>query len=228
MFRNFTLALALLLACQVSVAAPARETTSVLQAESASARQESCAECYEFKSDSVCALTLQYGPHPERDFTTGILFLKTHNSAGQSVFAYLHHDHLQTPLQATGIAGNLLWAAHYNAFGRASIVTPAPTAQAPTINLALRLPGQYEDSETGFHYNFRRYYDPDTGRYWTQDPRYQIWGLEGGINQYGYAHADPINLTDPTGEIAPAVALLGAAATCMSACMASTAAEDLI
>ncbi len=136
-------------------------------------------------------------------------------------YEFESEDICSRALQVKSIAGNLQWAAHYNAFGRASIVTPAPTANAPTINLALRLPGQYEDPETGLHYNFRRYYDPETGRYWTQDPI----GLEGGINQYGYAQADPINLTDPTGEIVP---LAVAAATCMAGCMASTAAEDLL
>ncbi|MEE4358520.1 MAG: RHS repeat-associated core domain-containing protein [Desulfococcaceae bacterium] len=27
----------------------------------------------------------------------------------------------------------------------------------------LRFPGQYYDRETGLHYNYHRYYDPDTG-----------------------------------------------------------------
>jgi RHS repeat-associated protein len=128
-------------------------------------------------------------------------------------------------IQATDKSGNLLWAAHYNAFGRASIITPAATADKPTIQVNLRLPGQYEDAESGLHYNYRRFYDPDTGRYWTQDPHDQIQGLEGGINLFSYAQADPINLTDPTGEIVPVVV---AGAVCMASCMAATAAEDLI
>lgn len=190
MFRLLTLALALtlLLATQAAVAAHAREKVFSLHVESVSSRQDNCAECYDFESESICTRPLQ------------------------------------TPVQATDKAGNLLWAAHYNAFGRASIITPAATSNAPTIDLALRLPGQYEDTETGLHYNLRRYYDPETGRYWTQDPI----GLEGGINLFGYAHADPINLTDPTGEAVPIVAGLIAGATCMASCMATTAAEDLL
>ncbi len=34
----------------------------------------------------------------------------------------------------------------------------------------LRFPGQYNDPETGLHYNHHRYYDPVTGRYLTPDP----------------------------------------------------------
>ena len=140
-------------------------------------------------------ITTQYGPRPESEFTTGMLFVKTNNSNGQASFAYLHHDHLQTPLQATDKAGNVVWAASYNAFGKAAITTPAATANNPTINLNLRLPGQYLDEETGLHYNWHRYYDGDTGRYVTADPI----GLIGGINRYSYLTANPLTNADPPG-----------------------------
>ena len=140
-------------------------------------------------------ITTQYGPRPDSDFTTGVLFVKTNNSNNQPSVAYLHHDHLQTPLQATDKAGNVVWAASYNAFGKASVTTPAATADKPTIPLNLRLPGQYLDEETGLHYNWHRYYDADTGRYVTADPI----GLRGGMNQYAYAAGAPITYTDPEG-----------------------------
>ena len=40
----------------------------------------------------------------------------------------------------------------------------------------LRFQGQYFDVETGLHYNTFRYYDPEIGRFITQDPS----GLLGG------------------------------------------------
>ncbi len=51
-----------------------------------------------------------------------------------------------------------------------------PSTNLRTVNL--RFPGQYYDSETGFHYNGQRYYNPDIGRYLTSD----LIGVKGGIN----------------------------------------------
>lgn len=45
------------------------------------------------------------------------------------------------------------------------------------------LQNQYADHETGLHYNFFRYYEPDAGRFVNQDPI----GLEEGFNVYQFA-----------------------------------------
>jgi RHS repeat-associated protein len=58
----------------------------------------------------------------------------------------------------------------------------------------IRLQGQYLDSETELHYNTFRYYDPDIGRFASQDPI----GLLGGLNLYQYA-PDPLQWIDPWG-----------------------------
>lgn len=106
-----------------------------------------------------------------------------------------HHDHLCTPQRITDKSGAVIWAADYDAYGKAIIRTTADATKAITSNL--RYPGQYWDAETGLHHNDRRYYDPDTGRYLSSDPI----GFEGGINLYAYAAAAPGRYTDPTGEM---------------------------
>ena len=58
----------------------------------------------------------------------------------------------------------------------------------------LRFQGQYFDAETGLHYNRFRYYDPDIGRFVSQDPI----GLAGGVNNYQYA-PNPVGWIDPLG-----------------------------
>jgi RHS repeat-associated protein len=54
-----------------------------------------------------------------------------------------------------------------------------------------------EAKEDGAHtlYRRHRYYDPQSGRFTQEDPL----GLAGGLNLYGYADGDPINLSDPFG-----------------------------
>jgi len=69
----------------------------------------------------------------------------------------------------------------------------------------LRFPGQYYQPETGLYYNYFRDYDPSTGRYIQSDPI----GLEGGLNTYLYAKANPLRYTDPTGENPAAGAIWG-------------------
>ena len=64
-----------------------------------------------------------------------------------------------------------------------------------TVVNHLRFPGQYFDEETGLHYNWHRFYDPETGRYISADPI----GLAGGINLYAYVGGDPVNWIDPEG-----------------------------
>ncbi|MFZ5530238.1 MAG: RHS repeat-associated core domain-containing protein, partial [Pseudomonadota bacterium] len=59
------------------------------------------------------------------------------------------------------------------------------------------LPGQWEDEESGLHYNDQRYYDPEAGRYISPDPL----GLEGGLNGYVYVGNNPLGYGDPLGLI---------------------------
>ncbi|WP_205880130.1 RHS repeat-associated core domain-containing protein, partial [Lampropedia aestuarii] len=58
----------------------------------------------------------------------------------------------------------------------------------------LRFQGQYYDAETGLHYNRFRYYDPDCGRFVSQDPI----GLAGGLHLYQYS-SNPVAWIDPLG-----------------------------
>jgi RHS repeat-associated protein len=151
-------------------------------------------------STGTPTITTQYGPTPDSEFGTDVLFIKTKNTKGQDIVAYYHRDQLGTPVQATDRAGNVVWAASYNVFGQASITTPTPastdgTPNYGTITSNIRLPGQYLDAETGLHYNYRRYYDTQSGRYTQSDPI----GLGGGWNTYAYANGSPLMYTDPLG-----------------------------
>lgn len=58
-----------------------------------------------------------------------------------------------------------------------------------------RLGGQEYDQETGLYSLRARYYDPQLGRFLSEDPI----GIAGGLNLYAYAGNDPVNARDPSG-----------------------------
>jgi RHS repeat-associated protein len=58
-----------------------------------------------------------------------------------------------------------------------------------------RLGSQEYDQETGLYHLGARYYDPQLGRFMSEDPS----GIAGGLNLYTYAGNDPVDRHDPTG-----------------------------
>jgi RHS repeat-associated protein len=57
--------------------------------------------------------------------------------------------------------------------------------------------GMLYDETTGLYNARARWYQPDVGRFMSEDPL----GLSGGINQYAFAADDPINNSDPSGAL---------------------------
>ncbi|MDY4300940.1 RHS repeat-associated core domain-containing protein [Pseudomonas salmasensis] len=97
-------------------------------------------------------------------------------------------DHLGTPQELTSPEGEIVWSAHYRAYGQIARL------DVGKIDNPLRFQGQYFDAESGLHYNLHRYYNPDIGRYLTPDPV----KLAGGINGYRYV-PNPTGWVDPLG-----------------------------
>jgi len=160
------------------------------------------------------SLRRSYGWHPDHPYATYPLFQR----AGSDYF-YYHNDQMGTPWRVTNKDGAVVWSADdYSAFGTAKVAVDARIVQP------WRLPGQYLDAETGLHYNLRRYYESDTGRYVSEDPI----GFQGGTNVYAYAHHSPTNFYDPTGEFAPLVCLAVNYLRCVAACAAIDGVTSLI
>ncbi|KPG94942.1 hypothetical protein AEQ67_22650, partial [Pseudomonas sp. RIT-PI-q] len=101
---------------------------------------------------------------------------------------YFHTDQIGTPLEMTDREGQIVWQATYKAWGSLEKL------EVNEVEQNLRFQGQYFDDETGLHYNTFRYYDPEVGRFVTQDPI----GLLGGFNLYGYA-TNSTSWIDPLG-----------------------------
>ncbi len=121
---------------------------------------------------------------------------------------YYHTDHLGTPQELTDQTGNIVWSAQYQAWGKVQKIEQPQICiqeqhgsalterwiEPELIEQPLRFQGPYFDQETGFYYNRFRYYDPDTGRFISQDPI----GLMGGFNLYQYA-PNPVVWVEPWG-----------------------------
>lgn len=172
------------------------------------------------EADAAGTVQVNYGWNPQVENGTAPLYARVPDGVGGRRYVYYHNDHLGTPQRITDKTGAVVWAADYDAYGRATV----RTAGANPVTNNLRLPGQYFDAETGLHYNDRRSYDPDTGRYTTRDPI----GFEGGINLYAYAHASPGVFIDPTGEFVPLLCLAGNYLRCVAICMGISAVTDFV
>lgn len=97
-------------------------------------------------------------------------------------------DHLGSPVAMYDGEGKEVWSALLDIHGNPTHVKGDPE------DCPFRFPGQYEDRETGLHYNRFRYFSPEADQYISQDPI----GLSGGMGMYQYVH-DVLEWMDPLG-----------------------------
>lgn len=71
-----------------------------------------------------------------------------------------------------------------------------PTISGETTN-RITWKGLSYDPDVGLTYVRARWYDPNIGRFVSEDPL----GLQGGVNPYVFANNDPINGSDPSGML---------------------------
>lgn len=77
-----------------------------------------------------------------------------------------------------------------------------PNSYGDPDTISYRYAGQEFDSELGL-YNYRaRFYDPQLGRFYSCDPKFQYG------SPFAYCNNNPINRTDPSGEIATILVIL--------------------
>ncbi len=126
--------------------------------------------------------------------------------AGVSIPAadtYFQNDLYGSPLFAADADGMIKHRADHNLWGM-----PKNACEDSAISAGLRFTTYKYDPVLEKHFAHARLYDPAQGRMLGTDP------VKRGLNGYAYCGNDPVNQTDPTGEIANVLVggILGAAA----------------
>lgn len=103
-------------------------------------------------------------------------------------------DLVGTPTELITPDGQVTWQQRTTLWGRQATDSGTRAHRPGGPDCPLRFPGQYADTETGWHYNYFRHYDPATGRYATPDPL----GLWADPNPAAYV-PNPTAQVDPLG-----------------------------
>ena len=107
---------------------------------------------------------------------------QTNTTTGVSYFLT---DHLGTTSALTDSTGTVVETLNYDSFGN----------NAGSTRTRYTYTGRERDPDTGLVYYRARFYDPQLGRFISEDPI----GLDGGINYYAYVENSPLNYVDPWG-----------------------------
>ena len=102
--------------------------------------------------------------------------------------SYYEADGLGSITSLTNGSGTIANSYTYDSFGKL-------TASSGSLTNPFRYTARELDPETGLYCLRARYYDPNTGRFLSEDPI----GFRGGINFYGYVGNNVTNRTDPEG-----------------------------
>jgi RHS repeat-associated protein len=133
----------------------------------------------------------------------------TDTDAKLKPFLY-HHDQVNSVSAVSGHNGGTIQKVTYSAFG-------GNLSETGTSPNRLQYTGR-ENDNTGLYYYRARYYDPEIGRFISEDP---LGFGAGDVNFYVYVGNNPVNFNDPSGKIAPAVIAAGFLATKVTALAAS-------
>jgi RHS repeat-associated protein len=104
---------------------------------------------------------------------------------------FYHADHQGSVRQVTDTAGLVVNSYEYDSYGRF-------LTRVETVAQLYGYTAREQDEESDLYYYRARYYDPNAGRFISQDPL-GFGSLD--LNMYRYALNNPIGLNDADGEI---------------------------
>jgi RHS repeat-associated protein len=108
---------------------------------------------------------------------------------------YYEADGLGSVTSLTNSSGTVSATYTYDTFGNL-------TASTGSVTNSFRYTGRESDPETGLYYYRARYYDPQVGRFLSEDPA----GPSDGLSHYAYVENNPVALTDSSGRVPDVIA----------------------
>jgi RHS repeat-associated protein len=134
--------------------------------------------------------TYTYGPGMD-----DILSMTIHGSSGTTNYYYLK-DLSNTVLALANSSGSIVESYNYDAYGNVTIKNSGGSVISTSAygNRFLFQGREYDYTTQLYHFR-ARWYDPETGRWLSNDPI----GISGGLNLYAFCGNDPVNFVDPMG-----------------------------
>lgn len=118
---------------------------------------------------------------------------------GDGEIIYYHHDNLGSTRVVTDSQGKLIWEQDYMPFGEA-LHKPETIEVDFDINVEYKFTGQRDVRGIGLYYYGARHYDPEIGRFITEDSYLGEVINPLSQNLYIYVLQNPLKYIDPTGN----------------------------
>ncbi len=121
--------------------------------------------------------------------------MKVYGSSGMTNYYYLK-DLANTVLALANSSGSIVESYVYDAYGNVTIRNGSGTViPVSAYGNRFLFQGREYDYTTQLYHFRARWYDPETGRWLSNDPI----GISGGLNLYAFCSNDPVNFVDPMG-----------------------------
>jgi RHS repeat-associated protein len=140
----------------------------------------------EFTLDGMDVLQDRKSDGTVTNYVNGLGIDNKLKQTSSTTSSYFLQDHLGSTVALTNSSGTISESASYDSFGR---------VLSSNLSTRYQYTGREYDDYTNLMFYRARFYDPQIGRFISEDPI----GFAGGVNWYAYVKNNPILFRDPLG-----------------------------
>lgn len=119
---------------------------------------------------------------------------------GDGEIIYYHHDNLGSTRLMTDESGEVVFDQDYLPFG-GDLAVVGELEPVNEVNEGYKYTGQREEAVIGLYYYGARFYDPELGRFITEDTYIGVLTDPQSQNLYIYVMNNPMKYVDPSGNM---------------------------